>query len=180
MATLKELSAGLTFEDVWQALGGGEAPEGSREHYQQMLTALQTTAPGKNPQNMRIVLEEAYDFWGEDDEGQLQACGYIPGDEDPYALGVRPLDELVAMPVDPDTLAQYTPAQIVAQLLLDSVYDSAAIHTVWNAQAEETVSGLYDSQVCIDSQLDGSLAEVRSQLGLTATEDNKTKYGFLF
>ena len=182
--TLHELSAGVSFEDLWAELAGGDDAEEYREEYAGLLKALQSACPTGNPSGMRIALETAWSFWapeeGEEEEAALSAGGYLPDDDEPYALGVLPLEQLVSMPIDEDTLRSYSPARILACILADCAYDSYALHAAWTAQTEDGASGLYDSEVCIDAQIQGSLEDTRSELGLQKTEDNKSKYGFLF
>ena len=182
MTIFKELLEQVTFDEVWAALCGQEADPGEevQGEYQTLFQTLRDTAPAENHTGMRIVLEEGYDYWGDNDEAYLQANGYVPGDDEPYALGFRSEDELVSFPIDPQTLADYTPAQIVAQCLADYAYDTTAARTVWNAQAVSAASGLYESEVCMDDQAEGSVKDVRRDLGLDKSENYKEKYGFLF
>ena len=182
MTIFKELLDQVSFEEIWAVLcGEEESPaEEVRAEYQQLFQTLKDTVPAANHTDMRIVLEEGYDFWGDNDEPYLQANGYVPGDDEPYALGFRAEEELVSFPIDPDTLAAYTPQQIVAQCLADYAYDTTAARTVWNAQAVSGANSLYESEVCMDTEADGSLKDVRRDLGLDKSENYKEKYGFLF
>lgn len=177
-----ELLQQVSFPELWAALGGteDEAQQEARQEYQTLYDTLKSTPAGENTNGMRIVLEIGYDYWGENEEGYLQANGYVPDDEEPYALGFRPEGELLAMEVDPKTAADYSPAQIAAQVLADYAYDTAAARTVWNDQAVGAVSGLYESETCMDGHAEGSLTDTRRELGLDRELSNKEKYGFLF
>lgn len=183
MAILKDLLQTVSFSDVWNVLcTEREDKEVGRADFEALFQNFQSAAPAENDAVMRIVLEMAPDFW--DDAEYLQVCGYLPDDDEPYALGVKPVEELVGFTIDPETLNAYSPTEIVAHCLSEFALDSSTAHAAWNIQADSAAVGLYDSVVCMDSDTqDASLDEVRQELGLKETEDNKdntSKYGFLF
>ncbi len=182
MAVFCELLSRVSFAEVWSVLGGSDDPAQAeaRSEYESLYSSLLSAQPDKTAGSMRIVLEQGCDFWSDDEEPCLQASGYLPGDSEPYALGFRSESELLTMQIDPQTLLDFSEAQIVAQVLADYAYDTAAARAVWNDQAVGAVSGLYESEVCMDGHAEGSLKDTRRELGLDEELTNREKYGFLF
>lgn len=192
MAILKDFLAQVSFEEVWAILSRGEGLEDYREAYEQMLSELQETAPRENTAQMTIRFVEEAPEWqfffgdeedGEDAEPTLQVCGFIPGDQEGYAIGVKPADVLVGLDVDPETAARYTPAEIVAHCLAEMTYSTTMAESAYGIDRDTAGGGLLASQVCMDKDINNvDLTALREQLGALPKpdEDLKKKYGFLF
>ena len=195
MTTVRDLLQQTEFSGVWDVLQAADADaEKYRQTYQEIYDLLRGTEPDLSVQQMTIRLEEAEEPWflfddaepeTESEEGEnLQLSGYLPGDEDAYAIGVRPPAQIVAMAIDPDTLAQQTPAVILAYCITEIIYSRTTTQSVWSPKMDTYAGGLYAAATCSEQDMgDVSLDALRREMGLTEEpeeEDNKSKYGFLF
>ena len=196
MAIFKDFLTQVTFDEVW-ALLGGEKEEMApyREAYQAIFDELRAAKPRENTQNMtiRFVTEEAplWEFYFDDgdeteDEAEagpaLQVCGFIPGDPEGYAIGLKPPAVLAGLTVDPETARDYTPAEIVAHCLAEMTYTSTMAASAYGTDKDMAGGGLLASQSCMSEDIQNvDLEALRQELGiLPKQEDYKSKYGFLF
>ena len=201
MAILKDFLDQVSFEDVWALLGDGkETMEQYREAYEGIFQELKAAEPGENTEKMtiRFVMEEE-DPWlfyfdekteegetAEDDpeeEGpSLQVYGFVPGDEEGYAIGIKPATVLVGLDVDPETAAEYSPAEIVAHCIAEMSYTSTVAASAYGMEKDMAGGGLLASHECMREDIQNiDLDKLRAELGvLPQHEDYKTKYGFLF
>ena len=138
---------------------------------------------------IRFVEEEPmWDFFfGEDEEEDpgptLQVYGFIPGDEEGYAIGLKPASVLVGLDVDPDTAEEYSPAEIVAHCMAEMVYTATMASSAYGTEKDTAGGGLLASQTCMSEDIQNvDLEALRDQLGALQKpeEDYKKKYGFLF
>lgn len=202
MAILKDLIDQVSFEEVWALLSqGSETMAPYREAYQGMFQELRDTTPRPNDARMtiRFVLEEPlWDFYfdsGEEDAAgdpeeapeepaeTLQVYGFIPGDPEGYAIGLKPADVLAGLDVDPETLRDYAPAEIVAHCLAEMTYTATMASSAYGTDKDMAGGGLLASQVCMEEDIQNvDLEALRQELGVLPKpeEDYKTKYGFLF
>ena len=199
MAILKDFMEKTTFEEVW-ALLGTEQTEAYRESYEGMFAELLSAVPKENDAHMtiRFVEEEAseWSFYfdteseedGEDEPPEeqgptLQVYGFVPGDPEGYAIGLKPAEVLVGLDVDPETESAYTPAEIVAHCLAEITYTATVASSAYGMEKDMAGGGLLASQSCMSEDIQNiDLNKLREELGVLPVpeEDYKTKYGFLF
>jgi hypothetical protein len=200
----------VTFPQVWALLGQGrEDMETYKESYAEMYQELRDTQPKENTQHMTIkfVLEAPqWSFFFEDqgdpedleaaetdnseeaeepeEEGEtLQVYGFIPGDPEGYAIGQRPSEVLVGLDVDPETVRDYTPEEIVAHCLAEMTYTATVASSAYGTEKDMAGGGLLASQACMKEDIQNiDLEKLRQELGVLPKpeEDYRTKYGFLF
>lgn len=197
MATVKDLLEQTEFEKVWDVLrAADEEAEKYKETYEDLYKLLRDAEPEAASPPMTIKLELAADPWvivGDDEEAEddgsgqdeyVQVFGYLPGDEDGYAIGVKPPAQIAAMEVHPDTLAQYDPATILAHCIAEITYSCTTTESLWSPKMDTYAGGLYASTSCAEKDMSGlSIEALRRELGLLEEEekeDYREKYGFLF
>lgn len=190
MAIFKDYLNRTTFDEVWAILRQGEEIDPYREAYENMYAALKATQPKTSPEGMviRFVLEapEWSFFLSEDEEEPeetLQVYGFIPSDEEGYAIGLKPAETLTGLEIHPETAQQYTPAEITAHILAEMAYNSTMASSAYGTDKEMAGGGLLASQLCMDEDIQNvDLDALRAELGVIPKpeEDYKTKYGFLF
>ena len=205
MAILKDFIEQVSFDEVWALLGGGrEDMEPYKESYQGMFEELRQAQPRENEAKMtiRFVVEEpAWSFYfdgaedeaaeddgaaedaGETDGQTLQVYGFIPGDEEGYAIGLKPAEVLAGLDVDVETARDYSPAQIVAHCLAEITYTATVASSAYGMEKDMAGGGLLASQSCMSEDIQNvDLQKLREELGALPKpeEDYKTKYGFLF
>lgn len=201
MAILKEFIRQVAFEEVWAILSGEGADIAEyRQAYEGIFGELQQAEPVENTSQMTIkfVMEEepmwsfCFDTETEETEdaapedegaGVLQVYGFVPGDEEGYAIGLKPPEVLVGLQVDPETERDYTPAEIVAHCLAEMVYTATMASSAYGMEKDMAGGGLLASQVCMEEDIQNvDLDKLREELGVLpkSDEDYKTKYGFLF
>lgn len=191
MAILKDFLARVTFQEVWDLLGGNRPEMAAYEEaYRNIFTELRAAEPAENTANMTIkfVMEapEWSFFFGEDQEepGEtLQVYGFIPGDREGYAIGLKSPEVLAGLAVDAETEQDYTPVEIVAHCLAEMTYTATMASSAYGTEKDMAGGGLLASQVCMDEDIQNvDLDALRAQLGAIPEpeEDYKTKYGFLF
>jgi hypothetical protein len=195
MAILKELLDQTAFSQVWDVLRAADNDaEQYREAYEKLFDLLKSAEPAENTQQMTIKLEVASDPWiilGDDDEEDsaepedyVQVFGYIPGDEDGYAIGLKEPAQLAGMDIHPETLQEYDVPTILAHILAEITYSHTTTESLWSPKMDTYAGGLYASTACTENDLGGlSIEALRKELGVDNTpeqEDYKEKYGFLF
>lgn len=197
MAILKDFLLQTTFPEVWALLGKNrEDMHAYEEAYRSMFEELQAVTPQENHQHMtiRFVMEEApaWSFYfdggeteaaGEPEGATLQVYGFVPDDEEGYAIGVRPADALAGLDVDEETARNYTPAEIVAHCLAEMTYTATMASSAYGTERDMAGGGLLASQSCMDEDIQNiDLQKLREELGALPRpeEDHKAKYGFLF
>lgn len=203
MAILKDFIEQVSFAEVWSLLSQGrEDMAPYQEAYQGMFGELKETVPRANDAHMTIkfVIEEEpeWSFYFEDGEESaeteeaetgdvpeetLQVYGFVPGDEEGYAIGLKPADVLVGLDVDPETVRDYTPAEIVAHCLEEMTYTATVASSAYGTEKDMAGGGLLASQSCMREDIQNvDLDKLRQELGVLPKpeEDYKTKYGFLF
>ena len=202
MAILKDLIDQVSFEEVWALLSqGNESMADYQEAYQGIYQELRDTTPRPNDAHMTIkfVLEKPlWDFYFGDEEEDaaeaaeeaeeesaetLQVYGFIPGDPEGYAIGLKPAEVLAGLDVDPETLRDYTPAEIVAHCLAEMTYTATMASSAYGTDKDMAGGGLLASQVCMEEDIQNvDLEALRKELGVLPKpeEDYKKKYGFLF
>lgn len=192
MAIFKDYLDKLSFEEVWALLRQGEETDPYREAYEGMFRELQASQPKADPKGMviRFVLEEPeWSFWLGDEEEEtdagesLQVCGFVPGDEEGYAIGLKPAEVLAGLEIHPETAETYSPAEIAAHILAEMAYNSTMASSAYGTEKEMAGAGLLASQLCMDKDIQNvDLDALRAELGALPKpdEDYKTKYGFLF
>lgn len=199
MAILKDFIDQVTFIEVWALLGQNRLGMAEyKDSFQSIFNELKATVPAENKNHMSIhfVMEEApmWDFYfGDDEDTQedeqesdaptLQVYGFIPGDDEGYAIGLKSPDILVGLTVDEETVSNYSPAEIVAHCMEEMTYSSTMASSAYGMQKEMAGGGLLASQTCMDGDITNvDLDALRAELGALPKpeEDYKTKYGFLF
>lgn len=202
MAILKDFIDQVSFEEVWALLSReNEAMADYREAYAGMFQELKDTTPKPNDSRMTIkfVLEEPlWDFYFDDGENgeepgetseseepgeTLQVYGFIPGDEEGYAIGLKSADVLAGLDVDGETAENYSPVEIVAHCLAEMTYTATMASSAYGMDKDMAGGGLLASQVCMEEDIQNvDLDALRQELGVLPKpdEDYKTKYGFLF
>ena len=204
MAKLKDFIDQVSFEEAWALLGQGrENMEQYKEACENIYSELQAAVPAENADRMtiRFVMEEAPEwtfFFGDDadsdnteaeDEAQeddgptLQVYGFIPGDDEGYAVGLKSPEILLGLDIDPETVRDYTPQEIVANCLEEMIYSSTVASSAYGTEKDMAGGGLLASQNCMQEDIQNiDLEKLRQELGALPkpTEDYKTKYGFLF
>lgn len=194
MAILKDFINQTDFDAVW-ALLGTEETEPYREAYAGMFEELRAAQPKENDAQMtiRFVEEEApeWSFYLEDDEDEeqeeseptLQVYGFVPGDPEGYAIGLKSTEVLAGLDVDGETAEQYSPAEIVAHCLAEITYTATVASSAYGMEKDMAGGGLLASQSCMSEDIQNiDLQKLREELGVLPKpdEDYKTKYGFLF
>lgn len=199
MAILKDFIDQTTFSEVWKLLGTPET-EPYRESYEGMFQELSAAVPKENDACMTIrFVEETAPEWsfyfeedaeepgeedGEDDQSPtLQVYGFVPGDAEGYAIGLKPAEVLVGLEVDPETAEAYTPAEIAAHCLAEITYTATVASSAYGTEKDMAGGGLLASQSCMREDIQNiDLDKLREELGVLPKpeEDYKTKYGFLF
>lgn len=204
MAKLKDFIDQVSFEEAWALLGQGrENMEQYKEACENIYSELQAAVPAENTDHMtiRFVMEEAPEWtflFGDDadsenteaeDEAQeddgptLQVYGFIPGDDEGYAVGLKSPEILLGLDIDPETVRDYTPQEIVANCLEEMIYSSTVASSAYGTEKDMAGGGLLASQNCMQEDIQNiDLEKLRQELGALPkpTEDYKTKYGFLF
>ncbi len=197
MAILKDFLDQVTFGEVWDLIGRDrEELQEYQESFQGIFEELKAAVPAENHQNMsiRFVMEEAplWDFYfGDEDDPEeeageeptLQVYGFVPGDEEGYAIGLKSPDVLTGLTVDEETVRDYTPAQIVAYCMAEMTYTSTMASSAYGTEKDMAGGGLLASQTCMSEDITNvDLDALRAELGVLPkpAEDYKTKYGFLF
>lgn len=200
MAILKDFIDQVTFPEVWAIMGTGNVKMAEyREAFQSIFDGLKTALPQENREEMtiRFVMEEA-PLWSfcfdeeeednadeaEEDEGPtLQVYGFVPGDEEGYAIGLKSPEVLVGLWVDEETAREYSPAEIVAHCMEEMSYTSTMASSAYGTEKDMAGGGLLASQSCMSEDITNvDLDALRAELGVLPKpeEDYKTKYGFLF
>lgn len=204
MAKLKDFIDQVSFDEVWALLGQDrENMEQYKEACQSIYSELQAATPAENTDHMtiRFVMEEAPEWMfffddgtasegdgteveeAEDDAPTLQVYGFIPGDDEGYAVGLKSPEILLGLDIDPETVRDYTPQQIVANCLEEMIYSSTVASSAYGTEKDMAGGGLLASQNCMQEDIQNiDLEKLRQELGAISkpTEDYKTKYGFLF
>ena len=204
MAKLKDFIDQVSFDEVWALLGQDrENMEQYKEACQSIYSELQAATPAENTDHMtiRFVMEEAPEWMfffdddtasegdgaeaeeAEDDAPTLQVYGFIPGDDEGYAVGLKSPEILLGLDIDPETVRDYTPQQIVANCLEEMIYSSTVASSAYGTEKDMAGGGLLASQNCMQEDIQNiDLEKLRQDLGAIPkpTEDSKTKYGFLF
>ena len=203
MAKLKDFIDQVSFDEVWALLGQDrENMEQYKEACQSIYSELQAATPAENTDRMtiRFVMEEAPEwtfFFGDDtedeeanaqdeaeDEGPtLQVYGFIPGDDEGYAVGLKSPEILLGLDIDPETVRDYSPQEIVANCLEEMIYSSTVASSAYGTEKDMAGGGLLASQNCMQEDIQNiDLEKLRQELGAIPkpTEDYKTKSGFLF
>ncbi len=196
MAILKDMIDRVTFSEVWALLGKNKSEMAQYEEaYQSIFSEMQTAEPAKNAVNMtiRFVMEEPqweFYFGTEEEESEepeegpvLQVYGFIPGDEEGYAIGLKSPEEMVGLDIDPETEKNYKPAEIVAHVLAEMTYSSTMASSAYGMEQDMAGGGLLASQTCMEGDIQNiDLDKLREELGVLPKpeEDYKEKYGFLF
>ena len=135
-----------------------------------------------------VEQEPLWSFWFDGEEPQeesatLQVCGFVPGDEEGYAIGLKPAEVLVGLDVDPETERDFTPAEIVSGCMAEMIYTATMASSAYGTEKDLAGGGLLASQVCMQEDIQNiDLEALRQELGAVPKpeEDYKTKYGFLF
>ena len=196
MAILKDLIDQVAFEEVWALLSEGASLSEYREAYESIFRGLQAAAQQANTVGMTIrFVEEAEPLWmffldGEEegdeavrDEGpSLQVYGFVPGDEEGYAIGLKSPEVLVGLDVAPETIENFSPVEIVAHCMAEMAYTATMASSAYGTERDTAGGGLLASQTCMSEDIQNvDLEALRQQLGaVPEPEDYKKKYGFLF
>ena len=198
MAILKDFIDQVTFPEVWAIMGQESIKMAEyRDAFQSIFDGLKSALPQENREKMtiRFVMEEAplWDFCfdeeedteePEEEEGPtLQVYGFVPGDEEGYAIGLKSPEMLVGLDVDAETARDYSPAEIVAHCMEEMSYTSTMASSAYGMEKDMAGGGLLASQSCMSEDLTNiDLDALRAELGVLPKpeEDYKTKYGFLF
>ena len=194
MAILKDFIKQVTFEDVWALLSGSDSLAAYEQAYRDIYSGLLAAEPQPNTANMSIrFVEETEPEWafflGDDEESEeepepvIQVYGFIPGDSEGYAIGLKPPEVLVGLEVDPETAAAFPPAEIVARCLSEMTYTATMASSAYGTDKDRAGGGLLASQLCMDEDIQNvDLEALRQELGAIPEpeEDYKKKYGFLF
>lgn len=198
MAILKDFIDQVTFPEVWAIMGQESIKMAEyRDAFQSIFDGLKSALPQENREKMtiRFVMEEAplWDFCfdeeedteePEEEEGPtLQVYGFVPGDEEGYAIGLKSPEMLVGLDVDAETARDYSPAEIVAHCMEEMSYTSTMASSAYGMEKDMAGGGLLASQSCMSEDITNiDLDALRAELGVLPKpeEDYKTKYGFLF
>lgn len=197
MTIFKDIIDQVTFFQVWAILGQNNLKMTEyRDSFQSIFEGLKAAAPAENKEKMtiRFVMEEAplWDFCFDDEEEDedeeeqgptLQVYGFIPGDEEGYAIGLKSPEVLVGLWVDEETLRDYAPAEIVAHCMAEMTYTSTMASSAYGVEKDMAGGGLLASQSCMSEDITNvDVDALRAALGVLPEpeEDYKTKYGFLF
>lgn len=180
MLIFKDIINKTTFDDVWAELG---SRYDSLSEYRQTLSdiygKLKASEPAENIENMTIIFKMETDMWSEDEGEYLHVYGIVPGDDEGYAIGVKPPANIMGMTVSGDTVQSYSPAAIVAQCIVEITYYSSAASAAWGGSLDTFAGGLYASQSCIEGD-DGSLSidALREQLGVKPKKPEDDRFNF--
>jgi hypothetical protein len=199
LAILKDFINQVTFPEVWALLSQGNDEMAEYESaYQEIFQGLSQAQPQENTAHMtiRFVMEEPmWEFYFDDEESTeeadepegpqetLQVYGFIPGDKEGYAIGLKPPETLVGLDVDPETVRDYSPVEIVAHCLAEMTYTSTVASSAYGMEKDMAGGGLLASQTCMQEDIQNiDLDKLRQELGVLPKpqEDYKEKYGFLF
>lgn len=203
MAILKDFINQVTFIEVWALLGQNRLGMAEyRDSFQSIFDELKAAAPAENKEHMsiRFVMEEApmWNFYFDEEEDNqnaaqedaqdedaptMQVYGFIPGDDEGYAIGLKAPDVLVGLTVDEETVSNYSPAEIVAYCMEEMTYTSTMASSAYGMEKDMAGGGLLASQTCMSEDITNvDLDALRAELGVLPKpeEDYKTKYGFLF
>ena len=194
MAILKDFIDQVQFAQVWDLLSAGnDNITVYRQAYEDIFNEMRKAEPQENTSGMTIrFVEEVpqwdYFFGGEDEdesepEETLQVYGFVPGDEEGYAIGLKPADILVGLEVHPETAERYRPAEIVAHCMAEMIYTATMASSAYGTEKDTAGGGLLASQTCMSEDIQNvDLEALRQELGAVPKpeEDYKTKYGFLF
>lgn len=181
MAILKDLIDQVSFDEVWALLKENyDDIDQFMEDYQKIFEIMKSTGPAPNTQSMTIHLKLTEDPWaeeGEESEPYIQVFGYIPGDEEGYAVGVKPVEQLVGFDVAEQTLSDYSPVQIVTYCIIEMTYYTSAANALWGSNLDTYAGGLLASQSCMETDNHGiSLDALRSQLGVKSDDEDKDDF----
>ncbi len=194
MATIKGLLSQVTFDEVWTELkkSSGEI-DAYKESFQNIFNELCAAEPAANTAQLTIWLKMAEDpfasfYFGDEEEDEeadeeyLQLFAYKPGDEDSYAIGVKPPEQIVGLDVADETVQEYSAATIIAYCMTEITYSSSIAASTYGTKMDQAGGGIYAAQACMEGGLQGlSLEHLREQMGIgEKKEDLKEKYGFLF
>lgn len=194
MTTIKDLLSQVTFDDVWAELKktSGEI-DAYKESFFHIFQELNAAEPAANTAELTIWLKMAEDpfagFYFDDeedcdeaDEEYLQLFAYKPGDDDSYAIGVKPPEQIVGLDVADETVQEYSAATILAYCMTEITYSSSIASSTFGTKLDQAGGGIYAAQTCMEGSLHGlSLEHLREQMGIgEKKEDLKEKYGFLF
>lgn len=194
MATIKDLLSQVTFDEVWTELtkSSGEI-DAYKESFQNIFDELRAAEPAENTARLTVWLKMAEDpfagfYFGdeeeddEDDEEYLQLFAYKPGDEDSYAIGIKPPEQIAGLDVSDETVREYSAATIIAYCMTEITYSSSIASSTFGTKMDQAGGGIYAAQACMEGSLHGlSLEHLREQMGIgEKKEDLKEKYGFLF
>ena len=199
MAIFKDFIDQVTFPEVWAIMGQNNLKMAEyRDSFKSIFEGLKEAIPQENKDQMtiRFVMEEAplWDFYFGDEEEEeteepedegptLQVYGFVPGDEEGYAIGLKSPEVLVGLWVDEDTAKEYSPAEIVAHCMEEMTYTSTMASSAYGTEKDMAGGGLLASQSCMSEDITNiDLDALRAELGVLPKpqEDYKTKYGFLF
>ena len=206
MAIFKDFIEKVDFDAVWALLGNAhEEMEQYKDAYAGIFRELKETEPAENTEEMVIRFTEEtepeWEFWFDsdseaeaeaendentaDDDGApaIQVCGYIPGDEEGYAIGMKPAAVLVGLTIDPETEKAFSPAEIVANIISEMSYTSTLAASAYGMEKDMAGGGLLASSACMKEDIQNvDLDALRRAIGAIPEqeEDYKTKYGFLF
>ena len=196
MAILKEYIDQVDFEQVWALMsaGGGDVLQ-YESACREIFRELREAQPAANTAGMtiRFVEEEEPEwmfYFGEEEEEPkedsgpvLQVYGFIPGDKEGYAIGLKPPEILVGLEVAADTAEAFRPAEIVAHCMAEMIYTATVATSAYGTEKDMAGGGLLASQNCMSEDIQNvDLDALREQLGVLPKmdEDLKKKYGFLF
>ncbi len=174
MATLSEIIENVEFSDVWSILQARyEDAETYREFYELIFGSMKAAEPyAGNINRILAVRPNEMDMWYGGDEPSLQAVGIVEGDDDYYAIGDLEPDQLAAIEVDPETVADFSPADIASYCIVEIMYFASLADSAWGVKAGTAAKGLIDSSHCITSEMDAySLTDYRKEMGLIVEEE---------
>ncbi len=197
MAIFKDFIDQVEFPAVWELLSAeARDMENYRDACQGIFTELKEAVPKENTAGMTIkfvVEEPEWSFYFADQEPEeeteeeetagVQVYGFVPGDPEGYAIGLKPAEVLVGLNVDAETASGYTPTEIVAYCMAEMIYTATMASSAYGTEKDMAGGGLLASQVCMDEDIQNvDLSALRRELGAMPKqdEDYKTKYGFLF
>jgi len=192
MAILKDFIDQVQFPEVWAMLSAGSEDISAYESScGEIFRELREAVPQENKRHMTIRFVEEEPFWTfsfdeEEDAGEsaatLQVYGFVPGEEEGYAIGLQPTGVLVGLDVDPETARDFSPVEIVAHCMAEMIYTATMASSAFGVEKDTAGGGLLASQVCMSEDIQNvDLEALRQELGvLPQKEDYKSKYGFLF
>ncbi|MBE6991004.1 MAG: hypothetical protein E7430_00290 [Ruminococcaceae bacterium] len=177
MASLSEIIKDVEFSDVWEILNNRyDDADNYKEFYELIFGSMKAAKPysGNVGKTLAIKANEM-DFWYDDeDEPSLQAVGLVEGDDEYYAIGDLDPDQMAAIEVEPQTAADFSPADIAAYCIVEIMYFSSLADSAWGNQNNTAAKGLIDSSHCISSEMDSySLTDYRKEMGLVEEEKDR-------